>query len=228
MAISFRNFNKRRSLWWTRVKTEYTLSYIGLRFSNREHVAFVQDNPLTVKIVRKYAVIISKVHDITYPIFRSLRRLRARIMSGPKTVKVASLDRTDYVDSNHLMLHTCFQILVDFVELELPLEATLHDSKFGHTKVGVRNPEAAVAFLKEYSNHSRYKEMLFLYTWWMDIGRYGYESTEKLVSEELAQQIYPGSARAVYQLESNFETFQERQETEMLDRLIKIRENMWT
>lgn len=227
MALKLRT---RFKLWLSTVQRIYKLQRLVVVLQGELSTVeeFMGRHPKTAKLVQLYARMMNKWEDLSLPLFQRLHNLKYWYRTAPHSLQINSLNRADYNECEHVMLHSCFQILVDYVEIEIPLEAALHDNKFKtKTKYGTRMPELALEFLREYSSHSKYAEILYLYTWWLDVAVPRYHSDER-VSKELAGQITRDPEHGRFELEANTDDFIRSQEEEMLMRLLKIRSELWT
>lgn len=125
--------------------------------------------------------------------------LHHRLIKPYNIVRIKSLS-PDYHDKDEIMLHACFQLLVNYVELEKPFEW------FGWT-------ESENQVLEEDDCDGDYQfrinEVRYLYNWW---------KTER--AKEWAE----------YEQNWNYaklEALEEKDQTNLM-RLIAIREFLWT
>lgn len=206
-----------------------------------------------------YAKSFGKLHEFRYWV-------RIRFMDKYHVVKT-TLNPNQYHGADEIMLHANFQILVDFVEIELAhMQVSFSNKDNKYKKIRTifgsrRNPEAGLDHLKWESNldaaelepHERSdaqariaREKLALYLWWTkarparkDVHE---ESGWSAICDEVDKKYGGGFSRkweakdpelkkrydealdTCHELENS-----RRQEDEdMLIRLIKIRENLWT
>ena len=106
-------------------------------------------------------------------------------MKPANFLKIKTLDK-DWYDKDIVMLHACFQLLTDCIEVERLYEMTDWDRNDG---------------LKQTK-----KEIDELYTWW-----------KNRVKEVQDKQVDPINTKNQYE-----------KDTEMLIRLVKLREYLWT
>ena len=133
-----------------------------------------------------------------------------------------------YYDLDHRILHGLFNELVDFVEIEYA-QLSISDSKKEYKFVKGRCAEAGLDHLDWASNlmHKNQLtnqaisaiEVLKLYKWWKN--RDKRENPYDLYDEEKDGEFY-------YKIIDNIEQDYEQEDTDMLIRLIKIRDSLWT
>jgi len=169
----------------------------------------------------------------------------------------------NYYDPDHRMLHANFQILVDYVEIELAaMNLAMGDgddllenmstnwklNKFRKLfrkfrRNSERLPEEGLKHLDweivecKHSNPSQSesaKEKKYLYLWWTV---WRNEREDPLSSPLIWDQddmttdlsaILKGKNRSQYRLSDRMETFYLNEDNEMLMRLVKIRNSLWT
>ena len=170
---------------------------------------------------------------LTYP-YKALRRvIRNHITMRYHMVNTGL--KPNYYDTDIRMLHACFNLLVDFVEVEKAnMEIALVDGseeKFGyrwyHRFLKFRSPEAGMAYLNweitlteedgtgETSQAKAAKEVIALYNWWVHI-------------RPTRADPYDGDAEFNPKFSIDLETQQLQEDEDMLIRLMKIRNNLWT
>lgn len=155
-----------------------------------------------------------------------------------------------YYDVDSRILHGMFSLLVDFVEIELAWmqKISMKDYKkpWYHFK-RFRNKEFGLEYLNweiglgEESQHQSdsAKEIKELYFWWMttrpnrkdpydlmDIPEF--QTKEHKLYEWLDNDLYYPKRKEVYEQINIIETQYIDEDTEMLIRLIKVRESLWT
>lgn len=154
-----------------------------------------------------------------------------------------------YYDTDELLLHTCFTLLVDFVEVELPATAS---------PAGNGSPRSATEVLsliiKEAAEHSPdeaacWTELNNLYQWWTkerpsrpnpDDSSGLFLFCEALLSKTRGRSFFDlvksgdidaGEKRELAELvEKSDRVYREyaNEDEEMLHRLVKVRSFMWT
>ena len=128
-------------------------------------------------------------------------------VSEPYKLEISTIDAANYPDEDQLLLHAAFQVLVNYNKADdlkayvgfLETEMTKEDSTF----VGKRLPY--------------YKEALELYNWWTQV-------RPKRVN--LWEEVSAG--RLTGQEAATIEDCEYGEDTEMLVRLVKIREILWS
>lgn len=161
----------------------------------------------------------------------------------------------DYHDPDYRMLHANFQILKDFVEIELAAMQSIDSrgdedvstflKKFGKhfrrfKRKNIRNGELGLEHLKweieETSGHQQISalEKRNLYLWWTQerpLRADPYESPlfhDPLAAMDLKSMFQGPHNRALMKARSALEAFYEAEDEEMLIRLMKIRRSLWT
>jgi hypothetical protein len=183
----------------------------------------------------------------------SLHILRRKFLSEPIWwVRYRTIDRTNVISINSLkpgwhdrserLLHASFQILVDFVELEL---SRAHSGKTFLSRYR-RNPEAGLKHLEweindpdcnvgNYPTQSDLaKEKRELYLWWTKRRPYRWDiwtcpeiwGPEKKKNKDAFGDTTMDTNR--YTKAELLDAFYVDEDDEMLSRLIKIRHSLWT
>ena len=131
-------------------------------------------------------------------------------------VKCVNLPRT-WVESDNLMFHCMFQIVVDFVELQQPFKMMGSPPVKRHTNRQEMEDYLKYAYddKENYSQHyENMREILFLYGWYCE-GHYDRRLTDAYYSLPIEQILEEDAAHNVL-CES------------MLQRILKIRDSLWT
>jgi hypothetical protein len=158
-----------------------------------------------------------------------------------------------YHDKPELMIHTNFQLLVDFVEIECANMATIFLPEWYNQlkprwkrmlRIAVRNPKAGVAYLLkpleeegcEQQTITR-KEIVELYHWWTSVrpGRVdpyqasGWDHFCKTNQDifDLDSQAQDSSMNIIHDIHALEQQFLEEDQA-MLMRLVAVRMNLWT
>lgn len=163
----------------------------------------------------------------------------------------------NYYDPDIRMLHVNFQILKDFVEIELAsMNSAMSDKdedediskglrRFGkllrwRRRKQIRDPKGGLEHLEweinETSGHqqSNALEKKTLYLWWTDIRPNRAESlSTPLVwankeDEEGLAGVLKGTNSHLYKMSHKLDEFYEREDDEMLERLMRVRKSLWT
>lgn len=170
-----------------------------------------------------------KIHDFIY--YRLFPRRRYHIVkAGPKS---------EFYSTDTQILYACFNLLVEHVEQELAWMERVFSPEHWGFKTGKiswferwrfkPNKEMGLAHLKweisecgELQQALAAKEILSLYTWWTE------ERSKKW--EELSQVFDLWLLSKKYKEESPFvkEKQLSDEDDEMLIRLMKVRQNLWT
>lgn len=126
-------------------------------------------------------------------------------------VKAKSLSRLEYYDKDIQMLHICFQILVNFVEVEMePWDAYDDDHEI-------------MILYHWWKGYLQEKEPLELYDGPHPIGFYVSPMSERFECPE-DQELW----EKVMEEQMEWENNRYKKEQEMLKRLIEIRPTLWT
>jgi hypothetical protein len=162
-----------------------------------------------------------------------------------------------YYESDERLLHASFSILVDFVEVEAAwMKVIFDDTRYSklswiERKFGLfRSAEDGVAYLNHQieagmsNNHKEfYKDTLFLYDWWTKtrpqredpfvLGGYYelYPDSGLFIDEIVSGDDSKGiskKVRAMFKRVRRIEDNYNKEDEQMLIRLIKIRKSMWT
>lgn len=192
--------------------------------------SFMAKHPLTAKVILSYY----KVHEhycdnIKYPVNEWLYDVRYKWFNGPVKVIVPTLKRMDWHDTDEIMFFAMFQLLVDFVELEIPIEAkNVGFIPARHCVNGRRYPAVAIAFLSQFYNEPERAEIIFLYKWWINV-----QSTHdadgnrsRIVSDAIYAKLAVGLDRVKVSAQSS--GFRRDIDDAMLRRLIAVRHKLWT
>lgn len=130
--------------------------------------------------------------------------------------------RLDYkhgwIDQPEAILYACFVLLRRYVEQECPRNPTADLDQ-------ARSDEERQIFQEQVD---RYHEIMAIYSWWMQ-GRLDEEDEERrlrTVREEVRSDSQAFEAASQRWFE--YREMRERREQEMLERLIRVRENLWT
>lgn len=227
--------NLKHKLFRVAKATDYYYTYKRLGIPRASAIPevqrFVTRYPKWSRVVDAFAWAVDKYGDLTYPIFSRYSRIREKLLAGPVQLKIPSLNRREYYDPETHMLHANFQILVDFVEIQLPHEdISLTESLVGKPKYGKRYPQAGYAFLEKYHEvYGKHAETLLLYEYWTRVALPWFESEGLHVSKELANNILgTDNDWADRTLTEHLSDFHRELEHEMLKRLIAHRINLWT
>lgn len=206
----------------------------GLNFhlTNRVISKFVEKHPKTYWCVKKWDKIANWVHDVTEIPRQHLWNFVDYIKSGPKRIEINSINRVHYHEWSTLILHSNFQLLCDFIEMDVPYAADNRtwEKVYGITKVKIkknaRYPEIGVEYLKQTASE-RNNEILALYEWWIRVGSHRGENNFEITSDEVAEISGNSSISDIIKLDNNYAYFMRCQETEMLNRFIAIRDDLW-
>lgn len=198
--------------------------------------AFADKHPWLIRYLDAKDAIEEAWYNISFGPRERINRGLDKILGGPKSIQIQSLNRRHRYDHDAILLNAAFQVLVDFVEIEMVHEADEDVWKDVGLKkpskhTGRRYPTVGAHYI-ELSQHfnSQHQEFYILYKWWKNIGSLRREDIAVFnVSEELASQITGDqSGHQRYALESNFMHFAELEDQQMLRRLVAIRPKMWT
>lgn len=193
---------------------------------------------------------------VNRPRIKAARFIRYRTWDQYHTVPTGL--KPNYYDADTRMFHASFQLLVDYVEIELAAlqnisedEAACGPSNRFYAKLAKirrkqkRDPEAGLAYLdweiEESSGNSGInyqadaaKEKKFLYTWWTQYRPERIDChDDPLIWGEPSD--YEGdfwkwnaSKKREINLMQKLEAFYTAEDTEMFHRLVEIRSKMWT
>lgn len=143
-------------------------------------------------------------------------------MKGNVLVLRALSKGSKWCDKDHVMLYACFQLLVDFLEKE--------------------RPQAFVDFKHDVKQRNRWKEFKALYRYWKHVRprmernkrallmKWGKSRKTKMVPghfKNTVQEVEISADRKTWNLLRKAEDKFEKQEEEMLNRLIAIRRHLW-
>lgn len=155
------------------------------------------------------------------------------------------------MDPDNILLHANFQILKDFIEIELASWSDSDDTTSNKTilskfrsrfrfnrRHNLRNPEAGIAHLEweiaETTGIQREAaiEKKELYDWWVNIRPYREDPfSYKLIWKDNTPSFnnsFTTGDRLSLDLSNNLSNFYDQEDTEMLHRLINIRKSLWT
>lgn len=187
------------------------------------------------KMAKKYPVrffITEFIPDRAESIYRGCKRgiwwVRYRTTNRNHILKINSLE-PGWHDRDTRMLHSCFQLLVDFVEMELPRRE--HRIKSAKR----RDPEAGLAILNETINDATRlshtsvqieatKEKRDLYLWWT-------HTREKRINAWSDTLIWSDESRldgSAGDQASYLDHLYDEEDQHMLVRLIAVRNTLWT
>lgn len=179
--------------------------------------------------------------------------VRHRITNRYNIIRIHSL-KPGYYDADERMLHACFNLLVDFVEIELAAANWNFEGKkkrrvrIGHARN--RCPEAGVDHLQWEINDSgcnmgssptqadMAREKLALYLWWTetrparvdpwsDPGIWAEWRAKHKATTDLDDADFMRVGEP-HQRAGSLEKFYEDEDQEMLGRLVKLRGSLWT
>lgn len=158
-------------------------------------------------------------------------------------VKIRSLRRT-WVDRDQVMFHAPFQILVDFVEKEwMPDGGTFFDIEKEKAAIVGTRPELIPQLERELeesiAHNAKTQEIWTIYNWWTKVRPYRQDPREHLRQPEYISDsngfremfLIDGDDELWHnamQLTRKLEEEWEKEDEEMLMRLIKIRDYLWT
>lgn len=133
-----------------------------------------------------------------------------------KNLKIHSLDNK-YIDKDEVMLHACFQLLVDFVVKEWDSGKSKHFGgyfdidvaekelkDFGYPKIHIKSE---IANMIDHNENT--KEIWDLYNWWVNV---------RLKRGPCDMGTWDKKGNFLYDVEDNA----------MLIRLMKVRQTLWT
>lgn len=197
------------------------------------------------------------VYRLISPIQDAIYSFRCRFVKKYYLIDT-KLPRSHYCDSDSRMLHGMFELLVDFIEVEL---ATLHiifnPKRYKQSRIAIRwnskwrNAKLGLEYIDEYlsdpdmpdEQKAEYKIMLELYNWWKNRpNRIDPHSVTNDVNEEIRRKygcsLLSNKWRDDEDLVKihdialdemvNLEKKYLEEDTENLIKLIKIRYRMWT
>ncbi len=209
------------------------LMYVRLDIADdlflRDHKLYREQNPRKFKYMLKLAKLHSKLADKTDNVRIVYNRVMNKVLAGPYRLKIPFLNRRDYQEHDNLIQASMFQILQDFVELELPYEVNEEMlERYGIKKIkrGQRYPELAEEWLASlYSSAD--KEIHTLYKWWIEVGRPRYTNYDGIEKE--VDIVYADWAKSErFAIEANHDDFARAEEQEMMVRLLNVRSRLWT
>lgn len=193
-----------------------------------------------------------------YRILRKFRDARhwIRYRTTDKYHIVQTGLKPNYYDPDHRMLHVNFQILKDFVEIEL---ASMNSAMNGHDDDDVgtglrrfgkmlrrrrrkdfRDPKSGLDHLdweiSDTSGHQQASaiEKKALYLWWTEYRENRIDTLDHPLiwankeRESGLASVMKGSNRDLYKLSHKLDEFYSREDDEMLERLIRVRKSLWT
>lgn len=134
-------------------------------------------------------------------------------MFNPRKLKIKSLPKgkKEWRDNDHVMLHACFALLVDFVENERAFDCHV-EWEFNEESQKAKN------------------EILELYNWWkkrIEKSEYGDDDYYDENSDNFAMKNRVWADPNKKDFEVNIDGAYEK-ENEMLHRLINVRKYLWT
>ena len=133
-----------------------------------------------------------------------------------KTLKIKSLG-SEYIDKDEVMLHACFQLLVDYVTKEWKSGKSkyfggyfdLKKAKQDLQNLGYDKKHIAMEIKSMVEHNKNTKEIWDLYNWWVNV---------RLKRDPSDMGKWDEKGNFLYDLEDNA----------MLNRLIKVRQTLWT
>jgi hypothetical protein len=159
-----------------------------------------------------------------------IKWIRYRTTNRSHVLKIQTLE-PGWWDRDQRMLHAMFQILVDFIELELP-QMMFSEKKKYNIKYGVRNREAGLAYLdwEIAETATPQQDDAFvkkeLYLWWKDyrLKRDDPWSEPNIwdISDKMKVKDQEGSQAGA------LEHIYYEEDQRMLKKLIEIRSSLWT
>ena len=191
-------------------------------------------------------------------VYRRYRNIRGwiRYRTTDKYHIVNTGLKPNYYDPDHRMLHVNFQILKDFVEIELAsmMSSSEDDEgedagkflkKFGKRlrrarRKNYRRPDLGLKHLdweiSETQGHQQEaaKEKKALYLWWTEYRENRIDTLSdpliwaKKDEDSSFKSILKGANRELYKLSHNLDEFYAREDDEMLERLMRVRKSLWT
>jgi hypothetical protein len=152
-----------------------------------------------------------------------------------------------YYDTDTRMLHSCFNLFVDYVEIELAAmnlsreaddgtSKTFYETWFQFKRKRIRDASQGIALLDREIQQNNYPgsrnqlfvEKKFLYTWW----KVYRPLRSDPYTDQLIWDVNPKTGEAIfkdrYALVDNLADFYEAEDTEMLVRLMNVRSSLWT
>ncbi|MNV25033.1 hypothetical protein D3C71_1161160 [compost metagenome] len=226
--MGLNQFLRKTARYLHNVKQFHLMSRLGFRRGMRDLDVFARRYPITAFVVTQYCWAMNHKDNLLSPFWTRWHALKERILSGPKKLTLSTLNRRDYCDPEELLLHASFQILVDFVEIQLPHEDHTLTNK--ELKYGKRYPDIALKFLNQNKiTYGKHAETLALYEYWTKVAIPWLENDSTAASKTLAMKIMKSSDdKSYYKLDSHLTMFHQRFQQEMLTRLIAHRHNLWT
>lgn len=217
-------------LWLKNILEEFDeyRTYLILGFHGAYIIDEYQKNhPILANFARAYNTCEEALIKCYEPIKNWFSWFADNFLDGPRTLVLPTAKRRTYMDRDLIFLYASFQILVDFVELEIPGDAhsIFEESGIKHRE-GVRYPDIAVKFLREHIEMNNNESILFLYEWWTQV--YLNRKTDVLdfISKKLADEISDRTVDIFY-MNSVLNDWHNSEEEFMLELLLKVRRNLW-
>jgi hypothetical protein len=188
--------------------------------------------------------LLDKIQNFVYfprDVFWNVRcYIRNRFIDKMQYLKTG-LEPGKYYDLDDRIIHGLFNELKDFVETELAwMNQLSKDKKYRSRKLRSRSPEDGIEYLKwgmelkddngmPTRQATSFAEILELYNWWknypnrpdpMDVSGWSDIYDDKTVDEAVKNEV----SHNLFDLEEQ----QDKEEEDMLIRLIKVRKSLWT
>jgi len=137
---------------------------------------YAKNNPKKLWLFLKKEQLADKWANLIWPIRSFYYDVQDKLYDGPAKIQLPTLSCREGVDHGKLMLHSNFQILVDFIEIEMSNDAHDAAKNLGYNprklKPGRRYPDIGLEnlrILSEYLPSDPYGEAIFLYKWWTQV-----------------------------------------------------------